>query len=228
MNSMFVTGTDTGVGKTVVTGLIARYLQEKGYNVVTQKWVQSGSSFPKDINEHLKIMQKSREHIKGYLQDVCPYIFKLPSSPHLASKRERKQVSSQKIKRGFNRLLSRFDWVIVEGIGGVLVPYNNRRLVIDIVQELKLPVVIVVGNKLGAINHTLLTVEALRKRRIKLLGIIFSNLKKEDIVLKDNPKIIQKLSGEIVLGTLPYERNKSSLYEYFSPIGRKLLKLLKL
>lgn len=228
MKAIFVTGTDTGVGKTVVTGLVARYIQEMGYNVITQKWIQSGSSLPKDINLHLRLMRKKKDYVKRYFNYVCPYIFKFPSSPHLASIIEKKRISAKEIKRSFNQLSNIFDFVVVEGIGGALVPYNKKGLVIDIAKELKLPTLIVAANKLGAINHTLLTVEALRKRKLKILGIVFNNLKKENVILKDNPKIIKKVSRETILGVLPYRKNKNFLYKHFLPMGRRLAGLLNL
>lgn len=199
MKAIFITGTDTGVGKTVITGLLGRYLLDKGYNVITQKWIQTGSrGFPKDIDLHLRLMGKKRRDIKDYLSFVCPYTFRFASSPHLAANLERRKISAERIKKSFRFLQKRHDFVIVEGIGGALVPFNKKRLVIDIAKELKLPVLIVAENKLGAINHTLLTVEAIGKRGIKILGIIFNNKckKANKKILKDNIRIITKLTGK--------------------------------
>ncbi|HLD83034.1 MAG TPA: dethiobiotin synthase [Candidatus Omnitrophota bacterium] len=206
MNALFITGTDTGVGKTVVTGILARLLQDKGYKVITQKWIQTGCrGFSSDIREHLKIMSKSESEIRDYLDLVFPYTFKLAASPHLASKLEKKRIKAQKIIRSFKALAKRFDFVIVEGIGGALVPYDEKHLVIDIAKKLKLPVLVVAQNKLGAINHTLLTIEALKKRRMKILGILFNDAKgTSSMVLKDNPKIIKSLTKEKILGVLPW------------------------
>jgi dethiobiotin synthetase len=227
-NAIFVTGTDTGVGKTVVTGLLARLLKEKGYRVITQKWVQTGSSgFSADIDAHLAIMGANRNHIKKYLPHVSPYMFKEPCSPHFASKIGGKKISAEKIKRSFEVLSREFDFVIVEGVGGALVPFNGKRLVIDIAKELALPVVVVAGNKLGGINHTLLTIEALKNRKMKLSGVIFNNAKGEDKkILVDNPRIIQSLSREKLLGVLPWIQGCDRLYKKFIPIGQRLLKVI--
>ena len=120
-----------------------------------------------------------------------------------------------------------FDLVVVEGVGGVLVPYDNKNLVIDIARGLKLPVLLVVQNKLGAINHTLLTLEALRKRKFKLLGVIFNNLKKEDPrILKDNVEIIKRFCREKILGVLERQDNINKLQREFEPIGKKIKILL--
>ncbi len=229
MKAIFITGTDTGVGKTVVTGLLARYLSENGYSVITQKWVQTGSgrACPADIKEHLRFMVKDKADIKNYLSYIAPYTFNPACSPHLASKMEGKKIDSGKIKADFKFLSRRFDFVIVEGIGGALVPFSNKRLVIDIVKELKLPVLLVIGNKLGAINHALLAIEALKSRGLKIIGLVFNNLYSgQKYILKDNPAIVSKLSRQKTLGVLPKLGSPNSLYKKFLPVGRRILKSL--
>ena len=226
MKAVFVTGTDTEVGKTVVCGLLARHLLDKGCNAVTQKWIQTGSrGFPEDIGVHLKLMGKTKADIKKYLSYIAPYMFRLPASAHLAAASQEKSISAAKIKNCFKKLAEDFDFVVVEGIGGALVPFNKKRLVIDIAVELGLPVIIVAKNKLGAINHTLLTIEAVRARGLKILGIIFNGqaVKEDKTVLEDNPKIIKALAGERILGNLPWSKDKDLLYRAFAPIVNKLL-----
>ena len=226
MRGFFVTGTDTGVGKSLVTGLLAKFLEDKGYSVVTQKWVETGArGFSRDINFHLKLTGKKKREVKTYLHEMSPYTFKFPSSPHLASILEKKNINVNKIKNGFESLQRTFDFVIVEGVGGILVPLNKKKLVVDIVKELKLPVVVVAGNKLGAINHTLLTIEALEARKMKIAGIVFNNPgnKGNNIILKDNPKITEVISGRKVLGSLPHTKNINRLHKIFFSIGRKIL-----
>jgi len=211
MNGIFVTGTDTSVGKTVISDLLKRYLKDEGYRVVKQKWIETGRD-------------SVLRHMDFYLTN--PYIFKFPSSPHLAARLEAKAISADKIKKSFRILSARFDFVIVEGIGGALVPISKKKLVIDIAKELNLPVLIVVGNKLGAINHTLLTVEAVRKRNMKIRGLIFNNRFKggNKLILKDNVKIIEKLTKQKALGVLPCARNKKQLYKAFIPMGKRIIK----
>lgn len=230
VKAIFVAGTDTGIGKTIVTGCLFRYLIEKGYSAITQKWVQTGSNsiLSSDIGIHFKISKQDLNTMKEYIPLILPHIFKTPSSPHLASKLENRKINIHKIKKSFKTLSSRFDFVIVEGVGGVLVPVNKNKLVIDIVKELKLPALLVAGNKLGAINHTLLTIEALNSRKIKILGLIFNNLREQNrIILKDNPQIIKALSGKRILGVLPYESTYETIYKKFIPIGDKIFKQLK-
>ena len=139
LSSVFVTGTDTEIGKTVVTGLLGRYLLEKGYNVITQKWIQSGSeSFSEDIDTHLKLMGLKRNQPAAEKAEVCPYVFKFPASAHLAANLEKKKINAEKIKKSFRDLSGKFDCVLAEGLGGALVPYNSKKTVIDIAAELKL------------------------------------------------------------------------------------------
>ena len=227
MKAVFITATDTEAGKTVVCGLLGRFLLEKGYNVITQKWIQTGSpGFTPDIMTHLKLMKKKKKDIEKYLPYMAPYTFKLPASAHLAARSENKIVNAAKIKNCLRTLTKQFDYVIAEGIGGALVPFNKKKCVIDIAKDLDLPVIIVAKNKLGAINHTLLTIEALESRKMKILGIIFNGSpgKEKKIILEDNPKIIRTLTGEKLLGNLPWSTNQNQLYKAFEPIGNKILK----
>lgn len=230
MRGLFITGTDTGVGKSVITGCLARYLQEKGYNVITQKWIQTGCSLlsSSDVYLHLKIMGHTLDYIKNHRFNVVPYIFKTACSPHLAARIEKKKIFANKIIESFKLLTNRFGFVVVEGIGGALVPFNKNRLVIDIVKGLNLPVLVVAENRLGAINHTLLTIEALKTRKINILGIIFNNIKKENsYILKDNPRIIKSLTAQEILGLLPFGSSYEQIYRGFISIGNKIFKVIK-
>jgi dethiobiotin synthetase len=215
MTSFFVCGTDTGVGKTIVTGLLARTFLDRGYSVITQKWVQTGSKgFPQDISTHLKLMRKKKSYVNGLLDLVCPYVFKYPASPHLSAKLEAKKVEVRKIKTAYKKLCGMFDVVIVEGVGGALVPLNEKTLLLDIVKELKMPVILVVGNKLGAINHTLLTVEAVRSRGLKIAGLVFNEISgSAGRITSGNKKILKKLiKGPVFSACLPFQPAPSRSY----------------
>ena len=205
-NSIFITGTDTGVGKTLVAGFLARYFTEKGLRTTTQKWVETG-----------------RE--EGAESDLTPYIFKYPSSPHLAARLEERSIDPGVIKEAHLRLRSEFDLVIVEGTGGFLVPINDEETIGDLVRELLLPVLIVAENRLGAINQTLLTVEALRARRLSAAGIVFNRLSAEgeELILEDNLRIVEKLTGVKILGELPFRADIDKLYDDFRPIAERIL-----
>lgn len=229
MRAVFVTGTDTGVGKTIVSGLLARFLALKGKKVITQKWIQTGSEEScSDIAMHLKLMGKRKKQIAKYLPFMCPYTFKLASSPHLAAREERINIRIDKIKKSFKYLASIFDFVIVEGIGGALVPLNRKKFLIDIAKELGIPVIIVAANKLGAINHTLLTIEAIKVRKLRSLGVVFNSCQRQsnNVITRDNPKVIKNFSREDILGELVWNKEKKNLYKSFEPIAKKILSKL--
>jgi dethiobiotin synthetase len=230
MPAVFIVGTDTGVGKTVVTGLLARYLSENGSSLITQKWVETGCSqkISGDVRVHLKLMGKKISYIKGNLKHVSPYVFKPAYSPHLASGIEGRKIDPKKIKNSFRILSRRFDFVLVETAGGALVPYRSSNLLIDLARNLHIPVLVVAGNKLGAINHALLTIEALKKRKMKIIGIIFNNLKKcEAAILRDNPRAVGLISGQKVFGVLPRRDDFRGLYREFKPMAKKIAGELK-
>jgi len=228
MKTIFVAGTDTGTGKTVITGLLADYLSKKGFRVATQKWVQTGSRFfSQDIGTHLKLMGKRKDYFGRHLSSMMPYIFRYPSSPHLAASIERRRISIGKIKNCLGELKKDFDYIVVEGTGGLLVPLNNRNLLIDVVKELRLPVLLVVENRLGAINHALLSLEALKSRKSKIIGIVFNNISKNNAssqILNDNSKIVKRFSHVKLLGTLSYAKNIKALRGPFLPIGDRIFK----
>lgn len=224
MKAVFVTGTDTGVGKTIICGLLGRYLKERGYSVLPQKWIQTGSNSARDINTQLKLMRIKKNDVKEYLPFISPYILEFASSPHLAARLSKTIINAEQIKKSFKFLSDRFEFVIVEGTGGVLVPFTRKILAIDIAVELNLPVLIVAANKLGAVNHTLLTIEAVQKRNMPIVGIIFNNCRKKEkeIILRDNMRIIKTFSKENILGSLALMRNQELLYKSFLPIGKKI------
>ncbi len=225
MRSVFVTGTDTGVGKTVVTGLFARYLRLQRLQAVTQKWVQTGTrDYPCDLPLHLELMGADAQMIRGYEHDVNPYTFAQAASPHLAAAHENTRIDTQKIVTSFRRLEAAFDSVIVEGAGGVLVPLNEKELFIDVAADLDLPILVVAANKLGAINHTLLTIEALKTRDIDILGIVFNTVDPDqnEAVMKDNPEIVAAFARVPVLGRLPWSNETERLYRSFEPIAENV------
>lgn len=222
--SLFITGTNTGVGKTVVCGCLARFLSHKGINVGVQKWVSTGNKhIPEDIEYCLRWLKKT-EVERDDPSLLSPYTFDFPSSPHLAAALEGEEISRDKIRQSYHILLQKHDLLLVEGVGGVMVPLTRDYLLIDLVAELALPVVIVTHSSLGTINHTLLTIEALRHRNINILGIVF-NFAGEDnkIIEEDNIAIISHIGGIQSFGSLPKVDSKEALIEAFEPIGENVL-----
>ena len=174
MSVYFVTGIDTDVGKTYATALFARFLIRKGYTTITQKIAQTGCvSTSDDVLFHRKVMGKAfpKEDSEG---TTCPYIFKYPASPHLSARLEGVEIDCNKISAATQKLATHYEQVVVEGVGGVYVPLNNTIALIDYLQEKKYKVVVVSSSKLGSINHTLLTLEALKNRNIEVCGLIYN------------------------------------------------------
>ena len=177
MKGVFITGTGTGVGKTVVCGLLAGFLRARGMRVTTQKWVESGGTDgPSDIDVHRRLMGDPGSAPEPPPADRCPYRFSLPASPHLAAAREGRRVDPAVIEAAYRRIERSHDTVLVEGAGGFLVPLSEDLLTGDLVARIGLPVLVVAANRLGCVNDALLTVEAVRRRGVPLLGLVFNRL----------------------------------------------------
>jgi len=174
MTTLCICGIDTGVGKSVVTGLLARYLDEQGQSVITQKPVQTGCEGPsEDILTHRRIMET------GWLEEdeqrlTCPYNFSFPSSPHLASKLVGKKIDLNTITSATKALQKLYDWVLIEGAGGLMVPLTEDTLFIDYLAQRDYPVLLVTSPRLGSINHTLMSLEIIRSRGLRLAGLVYN------------------------------------------------------
>lgn len=170
----FVTGIDTNVGKTAATGILAKELLEKGVNVITQKMIQTGCEAPsEDIVEHRRLMGIPLQEV-DLNGDSCPIVMSYPCSPHLAAEIDNKKIDLDVIKSATERLAMSYEVVLLEGAGGVMVPITKDYLTIDYMQEHKYPVIVVTSGKLGSINHTLLTLEAIRQRGLEVAMLIYN------------------------------------------------------
>jgi dethiobiotin synthetase len=229
VKGVFVTGTGTGVGKSVVCGLLAGFLRARGMRVTTQKWVETGvTGGPTDIDVHQRLMGDSGPALEPSPADRSPYRFSLPASPHLAAAQEGRRVDPAVIEAAYLRLAETHDAVLVEGAGGILVPLSEDLLTVDLVARIGLPVLLVSENRLGCVNDSLLAVEAVRRRGIVLVGLVFNRLPggeggSRPEVLADNPRIVAKITGVPVLGELSVLSDPSRGAEEFAPVGRAFL-----
>ena len=191
----FITGTDTGVGKTHITGLLARQLLAGGHRIVTQKWVQTGAFVPADILEHDRLAGLCLD--ASWMPLRCPYLFQNALSPHLAASLAGQTISINRLKKDFEKLSDFFDTVLVEGAGGILVPLTPEVLLIDVAIELGLEVIVVAPNRVGAINHALLTIRELQRRKAAIAGIVWNAMDETVLseVLKDNPESVCRIGG---------------------------------
>ena len=212
---MLITGTDTGVGKTIVCRYLAAYMQSKGVNVITQKWVQTGVDQADDIKEHMLKPLPSWSEVQDIDDLRTPYRLKHPASPHFAAALEGVEIDIKILEESHARLCDHFDLVLVEGSGGVLVPLTEKILLADLAARLKMAVVIVVLNKLGCINHALLSIEALRVRGIPILGLIFNRMSEngDEKILRENIRIISLIAGVPVIGEMPFLKSDADGFD---------------
>ena len=170
----FIRGFDTDAGKSYATGYLARELNRKGQRTITQKFIQTGNTgHSEDIDLHRRIMDialtdDDREGL------TMPEIFSYPCSPHLASRIAGRPVDFDKIERAREELSHRYDIVLLEGAGGLMVPLSEEFLTIDYVAQKGYPLLFVTSGKLGSINHTLLSLEAIKSRGIELDTVLYN------------------------------------------------------
>lgn len=189
---VFVSGIDTGVGKTVVTGELARAAIAKGRDAITVKMVQTGNvGRSEDIEEHRRIMGVGElpEDAEGL---TAPQIFAFPGSGHLAARLEGKRVNLKKITSSVEACARRRDLVLVESAGGLFVPLTSSVLTIDYLAERGWPLVLVTNGRLGSINHTLMSIETAVRRGIALLAVVYDWAPDVDpIIDEDTPATIK-------------------------------------
>ncbi|MFP7754216.1 dethiobiotin synthase [Thermodesulfobacteriota bacterium B35] len=169
-----ICGIDTGIGKSMVTGLMARSLVDAGLRATTQKLVQTGcDGRPEDILLHRRLMGSSwgEADEQGL---TCPYCFPFPGSPHLAAGLAGQRIDPGRLDRATDELAADHDLLLVEGAGGLLVPLTNDLLLLDYLAERHYPLVLVTSPRLGSINHTLLSLEAIRARGMQLAGLVYN------------------------------------------------------
>lgn len=170
----FISGIDTGIGKTYTTGYLAKLWNAQGKKTITQKLIQTGNSdISEDIEQHRKMMQM------GWFPEdesklTMPEIFTYPASPHLATKIDGREIDFQKIEDATQQLTHKYKVVLLEGAGGLMVPLTTEVLTIDYLAEKKFPVILVSSGRLGSINHTLLSLEALKSRGLELYALAYN------------------------------------------------------
>ena len=202
----FITGTDTGVGKTFVTGGIAAVLKEKGIDIGVMKPVETGCP---ENNGKLEpqdaVSLKNAAGVNDDIDLINPYRFRAALAPSIASREVGQSIDLNKIKECYEKLSSKHQLMLVEGAGGVLVPLNEGETVADLVKLLKLPLIIIAASRLGAINHTLLTVKYAQSLGIDVRGIILNYPAfSSDESSSANQAEIKRLINVPILGELPF------------------------
>ncbi|ACF12399.1 dethiobiotin synthase [Chlorobaculum parvum NCIB 8327] len=199
-----VGGIDTGIGKTAATGQLARYFAEKGLQVITQKIVQTGcEGISEDIVEHRRIMGSDLQEV-DLDGSTCPYVFRFPASPHLAAALEGSEIDFMEIRRRTFRLQLRYDLVLLEGVGGLLVPLTPELLFADYVRDAGYGLVLVSSSRLGSINHTLLSLEACASRGIEVRGVVYNRFfEADELIASDTRKVIAAALKRYGFGNAP-------------------------
>ena len=173
-NVYFVSGIDTDAGKSYATGFLAREWNKNGQRTITQKFIQTGNvghSEDIDLHRHIMGIPFTEEDKEGL---TMPEIFSYPASPHLVSQLDNRPIDFGKIKRATEELSERYDYVLLEGAGGLMVPLTTELLTIDYIAQENYPLIFVTSGKLGSINHTLLSLEAIQKRDIVLDTVLYN------------------------------------------------------
>ncbi len=183
-----VAGIDTGIGKTYTTGLLAKALLQQGKKVITQKIVQTGcAGIAEDILEHRRLMgievqDADREGL------TCPSVYRYPASPHLSARLEGTEVDLHRISISTLALQQRYDLVLLEGVGGLLVPLTADILFADYIRDAGYSLLLVTSPRLGSINHTLLSIEACRHRGIVIRGLLYNCFQNINKLIADDTR----------------------------------------
>jgi dethiobiotin synthetase len=196
--NLFLTGTDTNVGKSYVAALIVRALRAAGKNCVGLKPICCGG------REDAELLHTAAEGAIS-LNEINPVWLRTPAAPFTASLIENRAIDLDLVRESFARVRQAHESVIVEGVGGWLVPITRDFSVADLAAEFGLPVAIVVANKLGALNHALLTIESIRARGVECAGLIFNHTTpEEDIATTTNRGVLEELAGVPILLDVTY------------------------
>ncbi|MEO0047173.1 MAG: hypothetical protein RLZZ410_132 [Pseudomonadota bacterium] len=201
----FVTGTDTEVGKTLVSGALLLQLQKKYLKVIAYKPVVAGLRLIDGQlqNEDLISLATASSHEAAKnVSNICPYILETPSAPHLVAKTNHIQLSYEKMLGSYQALAQQIDAIVVEGVGGFKVPFHEGKNSADFAKDLALPVILVVGMRLGCINHALLTIEAIQSRGLLIAGWV-ANCISDMNLLDQNIESLKDMIDAPLLGVIP-------------------------
>jgi len=202
---LLVTGTDTGVGKTLVGASLALALRRRGFTVGALKAAESGcTEVDGELYAEDAVFWKKSLELTEPLEKICPYRLVSPLAPAVAAMLEGITIDPKKITRAFRHLADRYDLVFLEGAGGLLVPLAGDLLIADLASGLSLPVLVVVASRLGAVNHTLLTLECLKARGLACAGVVVNCIgDPDDPATEGNVEVIESLVEVPILGVLP-------------------------
>lgn len=223
MSGLFITGTDTEIGKTFVCSLLIKILAEEDFKVTGMKPVASGAKNVDGVlknEDALSLIQAS--NVEADYKNVNPYVFELAVSPHIAAEQVGIEIDLDKIKKHFDQLQKISDVVVVEGVGGWYAPLNCYTTVADLAETLDLPVILVVGLRLGCLNHALLTAQALRQSGLSIAGWVANHVEKDFSSAEKNIATLKHYLHDFsFLGSVSYQTNLSS--KSFEHLNKQIL-----
>ena len=218
MKNFFITGTDTDVGKTFITCALIQAFATRGCRAVPMKPISAGSIISGErgieMNDDVAALREVSATTAA-LDDINPYRFSEMIAPHLAAQRENVVVEMNVIRDAFERLKAVADTVLVEGAGGFLVPLSMKQSMAEIPTALSLDVIVVVGMRLGVLNHALLTVEAIRGRGLNVAGWVANTTVagKTMLAFDENHATLERMMGAPLLGTVPFDAHSTTALE---------------
>jgi len=202
--SYFITGTDTGVGKTLISCALLHAFAAQGQRVVGMKPVAVGCD-DDGHNQDARLLQAASNILVSYGQ-INPYSFPDPIAPHIAARNSGVRIDFARILTSYHELASQADVVIIEGAGGFRVPLNNNQDIADLALQLDLPVILVVGMRLGCLNHALLTASAIETCGLKCAGWVANVLSTDMLSVHDNIVALQQRLTAPLIGVVPWQQ----------------------
>ena len=213
MKGYFITGTDTGVGKSVVTACLTTLLKIRGEDVGVMKPIETGvdPECSSAANSDAKFLLEV-SGVQDSMEDICPYQLKTPASPYQAARIEGKEIDPEKIMERFRVLQAKHSMMLVEGIGGLQVPITRRYHVADLALQMNLPLIIVSRMQIGTLNHTLLTLQSARQHGLKIKGVILNPSHEGELneIEEEQGALIEEFSDTPVLRNCPFIQDVSS------------------
>ena len=218
--AIFITATGTDIGKTYVSGLIAKHIKDKGLNIGYYKAALSGSN---DIKDSDAWYVKQQADLPDSYDEMVSYTYKHAYSPHLAAQIEGNPPDIKIIKNAYKDISKKHDYMIVEGSGGIICPIrydsNQKIFLEDIIKELNIPSLIIADAGLGTINSTVLTIEYMRSKNLKINGVILNRFEMSNKMHEDNKKMVEEMTGIKIIGVVIdgilklYKENIETLFE---------------
>ena len=226
LKSIFITGTDTDVGKTYITAGLAVSVRKMGIDVGVMKPFAAGLAQKKGFkSEDVEILSTAAQ-VNDPENLVSPQFFPIPASPYTAWKNLKIKPKIPTILSSFKKLSKLHEMILVEGMGGVMTPILKDYYVTNLIKEMKIPAVIVTRSKIGTVNHTVMTVRMCEKYKIPIKGIIINDFDSDGYKTKELTRDLKNLLGVPILGSIPFidDLSDSSLYKIFKKnLNLKLL-----